>query len=178
MVHGMRSPDALFPRDKLFITDDLEISPSKHTCSDGDVSNLPSNLPSNFPSNLPSNLLSILLSNLPSNLLSILLSNLSNLYLQYTQYLGQGRCGVVYRSQEYIDLVCWCIGEQLEVIGTVLVVGGDIECHQSMEELLTGSVVAEQCVSVHMVTGRGAKDHYRVGYTTVNYYVSVALCAL
>ena len=30
-VQGMRSPDALFPRDKLCITDAFEISPSKQT---------------------------------------------------------------------------------------------------------------------------------------------------
>ena len=31
-VQGIRSPDALLPRDKLFIMVDLDISPSKHTC--------------------------------------------------------------------------------------------------------------------------------------------------
>ena len=31
IVHGMRSPDALLPRDKLFITEPLLIAPSRHT---------------------------------------------------------------------------------------------------------------------------------------------------
>ena len=31
MVHGIKSPDALLPRAKLFIIEDFEISPSKQT---------------------------------------------------------------------------------------------------------------------------------------------------
>lgn len=31
MVQGIKSPDALFPLDKLLIIEALEISPSKHT---------------------------------------------------------------------------------------------------------------------------------------------------
>ena len=30
-VHGIRSPDALLPRDRLFMMEDFEISPSRHT---------------------------------------------------------------------------------------------------------------------------------------------------
>ena len=32
IVHGIRSPDALLPRDRLFITVPLLIEPSRHTC--------------------------------------------------------------------------------------------------------------------------------------------------
>ena len=31
IVHGMRSPEALFPLDRLFIMKDLDIAPSRHT---------------------------------------------------------------------------------------------------------------------------------------------------
>ena len=36
--------------------------------------------------------------------------------------------------------------------------GGHTEGHQTLEELLTGSVVAEQCVSVHTVAATAKED--------------------
>lgn len=50
-------------------------------------------------------------------------------------------------------MVSWGIREQLQVIGSVFVVGGDIEGHEAVEEGLAGRMEGEQSVPVHMVTG-------------------------
>ena len=47
------------------------------------------------------------------------------------------------------------VGQQLEVVGSVLVVGGYVESHQPVEELLAGLVVGEESVPVHMVARTG-----------------------
>ena len=47
------------------------------------------------------------------------------------------------------------VGQQLEVVGSVLVVRGYIESHQPVEELLTGLVVGEESVPVDMVARMG-----------------------
>ena len=43
------------------------------------------------------------------------------------------------------------VGEQLQVVRGVLVVGGHVERHEPLQEGLTGPVVAEQSVTVHVV---------------------------
>ena len=56
----------------------------------------------------------------------------------------------------------WSVGQQLQVVGRVLVVRGHVEGHETVEELLTGRVVAEECVSVDMVTaGEGVGSNVR-----------------
>ncbi len=45
------------------------------------------------------------------------------------------------------------IREHLQVVGRVLVVGGDEEGHHPVEELLAGGVVREQRVPVDVVQG-------------------------
>ena len=50
------------------------------------------------------------------------------------------------RPQETEEVVCGCITEELEIVGRVLVVGGNEQCHHTVQECLTGRVVREQSV--------------------------------
>lgn len=76
-------------------------------------------------------------------------------HLQHTQDLGQGGRGRVHGPKEDKDVVGGGVGQQLEVVGSVLVVGGYVESHQPVEELLAGLVVGEESVPVHMVARTG-----------------------
>lgn len=48
-------------------------------------------------------------------------------------------------------MMCGRIGHELEVVGRVLVVAGDIERHHPLEKELARLVVGEESVTVHVV---------------------------
>ncbi len=71
--------------------------------------------------------------------------------LDDTEHLGDARGVQGHWAKQHKDMVGGGIRQQLQVIRRVLVVGGDIESHQLLEEGLTGLVVAEESVPVHTI---------------------------
>mmetsp|Transcript_5564 Transcript_5564/g.9536 ORF Transcript_5564/g.9536 Transcript_5564/m.9536 type:complete len:420 (-) Transcript_5564:1416-2675(-) len=67
------------------------------------------------------------------------------------QAVARGRLGLAQLPEEDKDVVGGRIGEQLEVVGRVLVVGGDEDAHDLAQELLGGAVVRKQGVPIHVV---------------------------
>lgn len=54
-------------------------------------------------------------------------------------------------AQKYKNLMRWSIRQHLEVIRRVFVMARNKDCHELGEEGLRAAVIAEKCVSVHVV---------------------------
>lgn len=63
----------------------------------------------------------------------------------------------------------WGVRQQLKIVGLVLVMRGDIQCHYPLQEKLRSRVVAEQRISVHIKEFAGGRMGTSLGASTGQY---------
>jgi hypothetical protein len=68
--------------------------------------------------------------------------------LDYAKNLWQGVRVLIDWGEQYEQVMGRSVGHKLQVVGRILVVRRDVECHHSLQEGLRGLVVGEESVTV------------------------------
>lgn len=79
------------------------------------------------------------------------------MYLENTENVWERSGGGLDWRHQHKHMVSRSIRQELQVIWSVFVMGGDIESHETVQEYFTGFVVGEQGVSVDMITEEAAQ---------------------